>query len=203
MIRTALRPKGIIALLVDRRAPEIYRDLWIGALTQAAIEYCTGRLQRTSVKDRFGEAAFSTHRYAQRDGGYQDRQLKHIGRVVPFFSPRAPMNFLKVAKALTEPSAGNTISALKDIERQNKPHLRDVITQPGIGWRVTVTGKNKPRLKIIWPAARILNTRPKYAAEWRDLRRGGAYRAIMARAKQLVDRGMKARADAARGRVAA
>src|SRR5690606_12601359 len=98
------------------------------------------------------------------------------------------MDFSKVAKVLTEPSAGNALAALKDLARQNKPHMRDIITSPGIGWRVTVVGKTKPRLKIVWPGARVLNYHPQYAAEWRDLRRGGAYRAIMARAKQLVDK---------------
>ena len=203
MIRLAMRPRGKIALLVRRDAPELIANLFTGALTQAAVEFCTGRLKPVSVKDRFSTGAFATHRYSQRAASYRAKQQKRLGRIQPFFSPRVSLNFQKVAEALTKPGVGSTVSALRDLARQSQPHLRDLITTPGVGWRVQVKGKRKQVLSITFPAARILNRRPQYARAFGDLRRGGAYRAIRARTADLVQLAIDARAKREKGQAVA
>ena len=69
----------------------------------------------------------------------------------------------------------------------SKPHLRDLITRPGIGHRILVGGNTQAKITITYPAARPLNANPQYGEELRDLTLAG-YRdwtAIISRANQL------------------
>lgn len=194
MISFEFKPNGALGFLVSRDAGERLDRIWSGALVQAATEYATGRLEPVNVKDRFRPDAFGTHGYQARSTSYQAKQRKHLGRVTPFVSPRRPLNFQKVTEAILKPSTGSVVSALRDLDRQMRPHLKDTVTKPGIGWRIRLTGKRRKTLRIAWPATRMsgLNGTPYAAAEWKDLKRGGAAIAILGRAKQLVDQALAA-----------
>lgn len=184
MIQFVLVKRGIFRWAAGTKG----RDDLAGAATQAWVqalsEFASGKLPAASPKQRFDPSAFGRFGYRSRTEGYQDRQLRAQGEIRPFYSPRR-LNFAKVAEALLRPSSGSAVAALNDLARQSTPRLADVITTPGIGWIVRASGKNRITVRLIHPAARVLNRRPTYAREFADLKRGGQLRAIKARAQQI------------------
>jgi hypothetical protein len=175
--------KGLFRLA----GPKAQRDMThmtAMALKRAAEEFCLGTLQPVNIKDRFKAAGFAKFGYSRRTGKYRKAQLRSFGAVLPFVSPRTA-NYEYLALALVRPSLGAFIAAARDAANKNKPRMSRIITKPGIGHRVTVTGKNRLVLRIRYPGARPLNAKPKYREEFVDLRRGGQSRAIHARAGLL------------------
>lgn len=190
MIRCTLTAKGLFELAIradrDRLVAEAARDAWV----QALHEYATGTMPGpagANILDRFKPSAFTRFGFTARSQGYQRRQMRILGELRPFYSPRT-LNWLKVAQALTKPSAGGIQSALRSMARQSKPHMRDQITIPGVGHNIAVSGAKKIKIKLSYPAARQLNYRPYFAAEFSDLKRGGTFGRLRMRAKKLFNR---------------
>lgn len=180
------KPRGVFRLAVASEPERILAAAAQGALVQALMEYASGRLPSASPREKFAASAFRRFGFSERSDAYQKRQRKILGQALPFVAPRLGMNFTKAALALTSGSPGAMISALRDLSKNMGPRLRDIITVPGIGWRVNGRpGRRRFTTTITWPGAAKLNTRPQYAAEFRDLRRGGHLKAIQARAAQL------------------
>ncbi len=189
MIRCTLTAKGVFELAArgdrDRLVADAARDAWVQTLR----EYVTGTMPAlggANILDRFKPSAFTRFGFSARSEGYQRRQLRILGEIRPFYSPRA-LNWLKVAQALTKPSASSIQSALRSMSRQMKPHMRDTITIPGVGHSITTSGAKKVRITLRYPAARPLNAKPFAAREFRDLRRGGTITKLRKRAKQIYN----------------
>ncbi len=187
MIRFTLTAKGLLQLAIkpdrDQLVSEIERDVWVQTLR----EYVTGTMPgpaSANVLDRFKPSAFTRFGFTARSQGYQRRQLRILGQLRPFFSPRS-LNWLKVAQALTKPSASGIQGALRSMARQAKPHMRDQITIPGVGHNISVSGSKQIKVTLTYRAARPLNARPYFAAEFRDLARGGTFGRMRQRANTL------------------
>lgn len=148
-------------------------------LAEGSSLYARGRLKPVSVADRFKPEAFATHGYTHRSWPYQRRQIKVHGIATPFRSPRR-LSILRVLEAAARPSTGAFIAAARDLANQTQMPMRNRVTIPGVGHRVTVRGKRRLVVRISWPGANILNREknPRHREEWRDLQRGGAVRAI-------------------------
>lgn len=199
MLRFKLaQPKGVFTLAVAKNADRIVAQAAQSAQVQALVEYATGILPGASPLEKFKPGAFGRFGFSARSDAYQRQQRKRLGDVMPFVSPRIGANFAKAALALAKGSTGAAIAALRDLAKQTGPHLRSVITKPGIGWRVQATGTaRRLAVRITWPAASKLNYRPQFAAEFRDLRRGGHFRRIQSRAAALFPIHLEARLKAA------
>jgi len=192
VITFTLKPKGVVELAQRPDVDQVVADLAASCWVDTFVEYMTGTMPAgVSVRDRFEPSAFTTYNLQARNHWYQRLQMRRIGHLVPFFSPRA-VNWARLATALTKPSAGNIQGALRDLARQTMPHMRDMISKPGIGWRIKVSGKRKVKVTLSYPGARILNRKPEFAEEFRDLDRGGTAMRMRTRARFLFKHRMAA-----------
>lgn len=186
MIQFALIKRGIFRLAKGQEGERIMVKAGTDAWTQALSEFAAGHLE-ISPADRIESTAFGRFGYSNRTEPYQRQQLKANGAIRPFYSPRRALNWAKAAEALLTPSTGSAIAALKDLARQQQPRLASQILIPGIGWAVRASGKTRVVIKLVHPAAKMLNYRPKYAREFADLKRGGQLKLIRRRAQEIFD----------------
>jgi hypothetical protein len=185
---------GVCRLAMQPNRDQIVTDLAGAALVQAAAEYASGRM-RPSVRDRFKPGAFSSHGFLPRDPSYVKRQIKALGAATPYVSPRRvdlSRVALRLAKVAQGPNTAATVAVLRELAKALAPRMRDLVVMPGIGHRITrVGGARRVAVRIAWPGARVLNRAGggTYAAAYRtqfaDLQRGGAWRAIVARAATI------------------
>jgi hypothetical protein len=167
---------------------------WLSAGKQALEEYVTGR-GHPALIDRFQASAFARYGFAGRTPKYQKAQMKWLGAVLPYVSPRRG-SYGAVATALLK---GNLSKAMHAFNRsQGGPRMRDLVRQPGIGYRITASGKRLLVLRLRLPGARALNQLggrgEVYRQQFVDLSRGGGrdIRWITWRAGQLYGRNLKA-----------
>jgi hypothetical protein len=182
---------GICKLAVQPNRDQVFTDLAGAALVQAASEYASGQM-RPSVKDRFKPGAFSSHGFLPRDPSYAKRQVKVLGAATPYVSPRRAdlaRVAVRLAKVAQGPNTAATVAVLRELAKAMAPRMRDLVTLPGIGHRVTRSGgRGRVSVRITWPGARALNRSGggayavAYRAQFADLQRGGAWRAIVGRA---------------------
>jgi hypothetical protein len=176
------------------RQPAGLRPLVRAALGQAASEYCRGVLN-PSILDRFGTKGPSRYPLRRRSVAYVRRQTRDLTLRGPasFVGPRNPPA-ARIAQAMqglasAKGGAATLLAASRLLASSaTKPHLRDLITRPGIGHRILLGGSGaRAKITITYPAARALNANPAYADELRDLSLAN-YRdwlAITARARQI------------------
>ena len=157
------------------RQPRGLRGIARAALLRAVGEYCRGELP-ISILDRFGTSGLRTYGLRHRSAGYVRRQTRDLRLRGPaaFISPR-DIPAAKIAQALqglasAQPGAAQLLAAGRALTSSNgRPHLRDLITRPGIGHRILVGGSAKAKVTVTFPAARALNANPVYGDELRDL----------------------------------
>lgn len=205
MMTFTLTAKGMFELAIradrDRVVAEAMRDAWVQTLR----EYATGTMPApasANILDRFKPQAFTRFGFTERSAGYQRRQMRILGELRPFYSPRS-LNWIKVAQAIAKPSATGIQSALRSMSRFSKPHLRDQISLPGIGHNITTSGTKRIRIQLTYRAARALNAHPFAAAEFRDLARGGTAGRLLRRAQNLYRQRISQINAASRGTKAA
>lgn len=183
--------RGLFSLIARPDADQTLIAIAQRAITLALTEFASGGMPQ-SVTARFKPSAFGLMNYTRRTDAYTRRQTKILGAATPYVSPRR-ITLDKLLLAAVKPTASAVIGAAKDLARQSTkafaPHLRDQITIPGIGWHLRISGRRQIRIKLVHPAARILNRAKggQYAREFTDLRRGGQDQAIMSRAQHWFD----------------
>ncbi len=195
MLTFSVKPtaRGIrITQLIQQ--PSRLRPLARAALSQAASEYCRGILN-PSILDRFGTKGPARYGLRRRSAGYVRRQSRDLTLRGPasFTSPRN-LPAARIASAMqglasAKGGAATLLAASRLLaSTASKPHLRDLITQPGTGHRILTGGSgSRAKITITYPAARPLNANPDYGDELRDLSLAN-YRdwlAITARANQI------------------
>jgi hypothetical protein len=169
-----MTPRGLQISQLTRQ-PSRLRGLARAALLRAVSEYCRGELP-ISILDRFGRRAVAIYPLRHRSAGYVKRQTRDIRLrgPAPFVSPR-DVPAAKIAQALqglasAKPGAAQLLAAGRVLtSSSSRPHLRDLITRPGTGHRILVSGGAKAKVTITYPAARALNANPQYGEELRDL----------------------------------
>lgn len=190
------------------RQPKGLRVIVKGCLFQAMSEYASGKLAAASILDRFGRGGLARYGGRHRSAGYVTRQTRDLNLRGPaaFVSPRN-VPAAKIANALravasAKGAPGILLAASRALTANpNRPHLRDLITRPGVGHHIIAAGNATVRVTMTFPAARALNANPQYADELRDLSKAGYrdWRAILARTRQLFNQAI---ADIAAGRQA-
>jgi hypothetical protein len=213
-VRETGRGTRITALL---KAPKQIRPIARAALAQSLSEYARGEGRYASVTDRFGRSGGALYGFRMRSPGYVRRQTRDLRLRGPaaFVSPRnIPVRQLISAVQGVASARGGAATmlassrALSAVAAQSRPHMRDLVTKPGIGHQIRSSGSTRINLTLTWPGARVLNTHPVYADEFRDLTKGGNrdWRAILRRAREIFDdhirainRGAAARASMAAG----
>lgn len=159
------------------------------AQVQAFTEYATGRL-RPSLRDRLMPAAFGVYGFKKREAKYQRRQIKVLGTIRPYYSPRRP-NLLKVTQAIVSGKALAIVRATQDVAVR-QAHMADILRRPGSGYNVVSRGKTSVKTRLTLPGAKILNklgsTGAIYRAQLLDLTLGGGRdaKAIMSRIDDIV-----------------
>lgn len=195
MLNFAITPtaRGLRITQLIRQPPRL-RPLVRAALGQAASEYCRGMLS-PSILDRFGTRGPSRYPLRHRSASYVRRQSRDLTLRGPatFVSPRN-LPAARIASALqglasAKGGAATLLAASRALaSTASKPHLRDLITRPGVGHRILHGGSGaRAKITITYPAARALNANPVYADELRDLSLAN-YRdwlAITNRARQI------------------
>ncbi|MCX7032433.1 MAG: hypothetical protein NT046_00450 [Arenimonas sp.] len=192
--RVSQTARGIRVVQLISQPPRL-RPLVRAALRQAAGEYCTGTLSTASILDRFGSKGLARYGLRHRSAGYARRQTRDLNLRGPaaFISPRnipaARITSALQGLASAKGGAATLLAASRLLASSaSRPHLRDLITQPGIGHRILVGGSGaRSKITITYPAANMLNRNPQYGEELRDLSLAN-YRdwlAITARANQI------------------
>jgi hypothetical protein len=167
--------------------------LMSACLTQALREYAEGRLRPANLGDRFKPTAFARYNLTRRQGRYMQAQRRAMGAPTPYVSPNR-RNFFRTAMALAKGNLAAAAAALaRDLASKKGTHLRDDIRKPGSGYQIRASGTRSVRVRITYPAARILNrirrgaNAEAYRRELPDLTRGGMrdWHAIRARVQDL------------------
>ena len=165
------------------------------AIAQAVSEYARGILRPANILDRFGADGLVRYGLRTRSYGYRRRQERDptLMRAQAFISPRSVnigslVNRLRsLAQAKDGSQALTRIAESLNAQNAGRPHMRDLVTKPGIGHTIAVSGVSKLRIMMTWPAARPLNANPQYGEEFRDLTLAGGrdWWAIKARASAI------------------
>lgn len=152
----------------EREMALLVKAIQHGILT----DYASGGM-RPSLKDRLQPSGLAVYGLSPRSTKYRIRQIKTLGVIRPYFSPRR-MNFARLALATTKGNAQQMIRATEALTRF-KPHMADIIHKPGIGFNVRHMGGRNVRSSITYPVARKLNSdrNKKYRKELTNLTLGG------------------------------
>lgn len=183
LFAAAQQPKQTVA----EQVTSIVKGVQVSVLT----DYALGKMT-PSLRDRLKPSAFAIYKFTRRTKKYEKQQIRALGTIRPYYSPRK-LNFLKVAKAITDRNM-NPMKLLRAVGSLNKgPHMADLLKMPGVGFAVKSSGKRKVVTRLTLPGARILNKlggRGKiYREELLDMSLGGArdFRAIKREIKERLE----------------
>jgi hypothetical protein len=193
----ALKPTGLLRFAVLPQRDQVLTDLAAATLTQALAEYASGRMPRANARMRFEASAFSRQGFLPRSNGYTRRQMRMLGRVLPYVSPRRANLAgvaLSLAKAARSPNAGAALGVIKAISKAMAPRMRDLVLRPGIGHRIMRSaGRRRVLVSVSWPGARVLNRQggthaETYRRQWANL--ANDWPVIRARAEELYNQAL-------------
>jgi hypothetical protein len=180
MFRISVTGKGFFAWVKPDQGRKAVADLrWAIAEAHktAYREYMTGRLT-ANFRERLEPSAFGVYGMTSRSAKYQKAQLKKLGSIYPYYSPRG-MDFGAIAKALANPTIDLKRIARAMVQSMSSGmHMRDLIRIQGSGWNVRFTVTSKyVRSVLRLPGARALNKGGSKNAIYRqqlaDLSMGG------------------------------
>lgn len=176
MIKMTLSASGIFAFARkprgqrERDMADMVKQIQYSILSN----YASGHMT-PSLKDRLLPSGFAVYGLSDRSARYRQRQLRALGVLRPYYSPRR-LNFTRLALAATK---GNTLAIIKAANQlaSFKPHMADLIHKPGIGFNVRQIGGRNVQSVLRYPGARILNKggsrNEAYRKELTNLNLGG------------------------------
>jgi len=190
MINIRLSVAGIFAGVKKPGRDERITQAVAMCARQALYEWVTRR-QSPGLLDRFSPSAFARLGLTHRSKSYEARQTKYLGAATPYVSPRN-VDFKRLALAIL---SGKAETIARAAQKTFTPHMRDLVTRPGVGFNLTTSGKTTVRTRLTFPGARILNRGGKdpgqmalYRKQFADLDLGGGVdrKWIMARFAALL-----------------
>lgn len=130
---------GVFAVAWAKDGPRLYRRIGNRIMKEILVEWINRKTQG-GLGAHFREEFASSLGMTPRGKFYERRKLRRRGRVDPFYSPGA--------------SKGG--------------HLRDLIKQPGSGYRMSAPRGQQIAIRVTFPGARKLNLiRSPYGAKYR------------------------------------
>jgi hypothetical protein len=171
---------GLFAWL--KKHPEIERTRALRLVIQECQaqtfdDYMRGKMF-PNFQQRFLPSAFSIYGFTARTEKYQARQMKKLGAVMPYYSPRRT-NYGRLALALTEKhlSVKKILRAIRQVTR-SAVHMRDLLKLPVAGFNIgSLSSSHFVRTTLRLPGARVMNQggakTEVYREEILDLTKGG------------------------------
>jgi hypothetical protein len=132
---------GIFAVAWAKTGPRLFRRVGNKIMREILVEWINMKTQG-GLGAHFQQEFATTLGYSERGRYYERRKFRRTGRVDPFVSP-------------SRASLGGG-------------HMRDQITNPGSGYRMSARQGQTAAIRITFPAARKLNLiTPPYGAKYR------------------------------------
>ncbi len=185
MITIRWHAKSFFGWVAKRTEPQ--RNQEILATAQHANEvtltrYAAGQTN-PNLQSRMRPDGFELYGLAERSFTYRRRQLKVLGVLTPYYSPRR-VDFLSLARVIANGKVNHkkVEKILKAVRKmvENKPHMRELLKIPGFGFVVKSSmASRQVKTSLALPGARILNRGRDaeksaiYRAQLSDLQRGG------------------------------
>ncbi len=180
MITIRWHAKSFFGWVAKRKEPQRNQEILAAAQTSnevALTRYAAGQTN-PNLQSRMRPDGFELYGLAERSFTYRRRQMKVLGVLTPYFSPRR-VDFLSLARAVSNGKINHRkVQKIIDAVRKmvdGKPHMRELLKIPGLGFVIKSSKAARAvKTSLTLPGARILN-------RGRDPEKSAIYRA------QLVD----------------